>query len=360
MENMELTPRISPSFWLDKRVFVTGHTGFKGVWLCRVLHKLGAQVHGYALEPTEDRAMFNQCCAHQALDSSTIADVCDPETLHSVIQDIQPEVVFHLAAQSLVLESYRNPTDTFNVNVMGTLHVLEAIRKCRSVTSCVVVTTDKCYRNQEWEWGYRENDPLGGTDPYSSSKACAELLVESYRASFVTAGLPAVATARAGNVIGGGDWAEHRIIPDFFRALESGDVLRIRNPSAIRPWQHVLEPLAGYLLLAEKLANDKVGYATSWNFGPDQKGNETVQNLVEVLVARNPLKIEFNEGQTVELKESSLLMLDSSRAHKFLNWAPKFTLERALEETAAWYESYLQGNDMQMETDLQIQRYFSL
>ena len=360
MEDMELIPPVSPSFWQDKRVFVTGHTGFKGMWLCRVLHKLGARVHGYALEPTENRATFTQCFGHQALDSSTIGDVCDAETLHSVIKDIQPEVVFHLAAQSLVLESYRNPSETFNVNVMGTLHVLEAIRKCRSVASCVVVTTDKCYRNQEWEWGYRENDPLGGKDPYSSSKACAELLVESYRSSFSNAGLPAVATARAGNVIGGGDWAINRIIPDFFRAVESGDVLRVRNPSAVRPWQHVLEPLAGYLLLGEKLVSDRALYATSWNFGPDQKGNETVENLVRTLLSRNPLKIEFNEDRTAESKESNLLMLDSSRAHKFLNWAPKFTLERALEETACWYESYLQGKDMLIETDLQIERYFSL
>ena len=360
MENLEVNGQKSENFWHDKDVLVTGHTGFKGVWLCLLLHKLGARVHGYALPMEDTSNMFDQCSMSELLASSEMADICDGPKLKNALLRIQPQIVFHLAAQSLVLESYEYPIRTFDVNVMGTANLLEAVKHCLSVKSCVVVTTDKCYRNEEWEWGYRETDPLGGKDPYASSKACAELVVEAYRSSFLTSlGIP-VATARAGNVIGGGDWASNRIVPDFFRAAAAGEVLQIRNPTATRPWQHVLEPLAGYLALAEKLFKDGDFFASSWNFGPDLQGTETVETLVDHLLKSHPLKVDFVEKNSDCGKEANLLMLDSSRSRKFLEWDPKWSFHSSVDETASWYMSYLSGCDLRAKTVRQIEKYLCL
>lgn len=360
MENLEMSLQLSTNFWRDKNVLITGHTGFKGTWLSLLLHNLGARVHGYALPMEDSLNMFDQCSISELLASSVMGDICDGSKLKNAVLKIQPQIVFHLAAQPLVLESYQHPIRTFDVNIMGTANLLEAVKHCPSVKSCVVITTDKCYRNEEWEWGYRETDPLGGKDPYASSKACAELVVEAYRSSFLNLlGIP-VATARAGNVIGGGDWASNRIVPDFFRAASTGEVLQIRNPTATRPWQHVLEPLAGYLALAAKLYKDGDFFASSWNFGPDLHGTETVETLVDHLLKSHPLRVNFVEKNLDSGKEANLLMLDSSRSRKFLEWDPKWSFHSSVNETASWYMSFLSGHDMRKKTFHQIDKYLSL
>ena len=258
-------------FWRGKRVFLTGHTGFKGGWLAIWLESLGASVFGYALAPVTTPSLFEITRLDESVDS-ILADVRDAQKLSDAIRRAEPDIVFHLAAQPLVRASYRDPVETYSTNVMGTVHLLEAVRQTDSVRAVVVVTTDKCYDNREWEWGYRENDPLGGYDPYSSSKAAAELVTAAYRNSyFLASEVAAVASARAGNVIGGGDWSEDRLIPDIVRAVSDGKPVRIRNPDAIRPWQHVAEPLAGYIRLAQHLYTDGAGFAQAWNFGPEDR-----------------------------------------------------------------------------------------
>jgi CDP-glucose 4,6-dehydratase len=274
-------------FWKNKRVFLTGHTGFKGSWLSIWLDSLGANVHGYSLKPPTDPSLFNLCSIDR-FTNSTIGDIRNRDLLKATLQKAQPEIVFHLAAQPLVRESFKNPVETYETNVMGTVNLLDAVRACPSVKAVVIVTTDKCYENREWHWGYRENDPMGGYDPYSSSKGCAELVTAAYRQSFFN---PkdfdnhhiAVASARAGNVIGGGDWALDRLVPDCLKAILDGRKIIVRNPHAIRPWQHVLEPLRGYLLLAQKLFENGPQFAEAWNFGPDDRDCRPVIDVVSKL-----------------------------------------------------------------------------
>jgi CDP-glucose 4,6-dehydratase len=335
-------------FWKSKRVFLTGHTGFKGSWLALWLQHLGADVTGYALDSPTEPSLFHKAdvaaCMH-----SVIGNVRDAAILTSVMQSAQPEIVFHLAAQPLVRHSYADPVGTYETNVLGTIHLLEAVRKTPSVRGVVVITTDKCYENKEWIWPYRETDPLGGYDPYSSSKACAEIVTGSWRDSFFNPAQyaehkVAVASARAGNVIGGGDWASDRLIADIVRAFSSGKALEIRNPAATRPWQHVLEPLRGYLILAEKLHTGGVRYASAWNFGPHATDAQPVEWIVRYLSAKwgsgTQWTLDAHEhvyGAQV-LHEAQMLKLDWSKAHAALGWQPVLALPEALDYTLDWYQ----------------------
>lgn len=335
------------NFWRKKRVLITGHTGFKGAWLSIWLMKLGAEVFGYALKPPTSPSLFDLCGLDKELVSG-IGDVRDAKGLSDAVRKHQPEIVFHLAAQPLVLESYRRPVETYETNIMGTAHLLEAVRQCESVSAVVVVTTDKCYENREWHWGYRENDPLGGHDPYSVSKACAELITDSYRRSFFSSRAAgahgaAIASARAGNVIGGGDWAENRLIPDCVRALSAGETISIRNPGAVRPWQHVLEPLGGYLLLAQKLCEEGARFAEAWNFGPDDSGAKPVEWMVRNLCALWGKDAAYRICSVDQAHEANYLKLDCSKAKARLNWRPRWDLKRALRQIVMWTEACRAG-----------------
>lgn len=347
-------------FWLGKRVFITGHTGFKGGWLCLWLQSLGAEVHGYALEPPTDPNLFSIANVGERMAISTIADIRSAAKLTATMQAAQPEIVFHLAAQPLVRRSYAEPVETYAVNVMGTVNLLEAVRATPGARAVVVVTTDKCYENREREWSYRENEPLGGHDPYSSSKACAELVTAAYRRSFFEHAEVALASARAGNVIGGGDWASDRLIPDILRAFDSGTVLRIRSPHAIRPWQHVLEPLSGYLRLAERLYEnagaDRRAFAEAWNFGPADEDARPVSWIVERLTAGIP-GAAWTSDQAPQPHEASYLKLDSSKASARLGWRPRWRLPIALDKTLEWHAAWRQGGDMRQSTFSQIDEY---
>lgn len=349
---------MNAEFWRGRKVFVTGHTGFKGSWLAIWLKRLGAEVHGYATEPPTLPNLFTVANAVEDLARHTIADVRDGEALRAAMREAAPEVVFHLAAQPLVRYSYHDPVTTYAVNVMGTVHLLEAVRACESVRAVVVVTTDKCYENREWVWGYRESEPLGGRDPYSSSKACTELVTMAYRASFLAARSVAVGTARAGNVIGGGDWAADRLLPDFFRAVDSGKVLEVRNPGATRPWQHVLEPLSGYLLLAESLCADAAKYADAWNFGPRDMDARSVQWILEYVSTRVP-QSRWQHVGAEQVHEARSLRLDSSKAVLDLGWSPRWSLETALDRTVTWHARWVAGDDMHRACLEQIQEYES-
>lgn len=331
---------MTPSFWANKSLLVTGHTGFKGGWLSLWLTELGANVHGYSLTPSKP-SFFEETDLEPRLSSSTIGDILDVEKLANVFQDAKPEIVIHMAAQSLVKESYSDPLGTYATNVLGTLNVLEASRHTNTVKSIVNVTTDKCYENREWPWPYRENDPLGGYDPYSSSKACSEIAASAYRSSFLANENIHLACVRAGNVIGGGDWADYRLIPDFFRALAASDPLVIRNPDAIRPWQHVLEPLAGYLTVAERLFTDGAKYATAFNFGPERSETCSVGDVADLLCEKTSGP-RWVQDKTLQPHEAQILRLDSSKARSDLNWQPKWSLETALDMTVEWYMGWLQ------------------
>ena len=347
---------MNPSFWHKKRVFLTGHTGFKGGWMSLWLQSLGAEVTGYALAPSTLPNLFDEANIGEGM-KSIIGDVRDLPALQKAMQHARPEIVIHMAAQPLVRFSYEQPVDTFATNVMGTVHVLEAARQCRSVKSLVNVTTDKCYENREWVWGYREDEPMGGYDPYSSSKGCVELVSAAYRKSFfVDAGI-AMATARAGNVIGGGDWACDRLIPDILRALQAGEPVAIRNPHATRPWQHVLEPLSGYLVLAERLVIEGQAYAEGWNFGPHDEDARAVRWIVERLCAT------WGEGASWLLQsgnhphEANYLKLDISKARHRLQWSPRWSLDLALEKIIEWHRAWLAGQDMRTTCLNQIYQY---
>ncbi|MGI9179348.1 MAG: CDP-glucose 4,6-dehydratase [Longimicrobiaceae bacterium] len=329
-----------------RRVFLTGHTGFKGSWLALWLAELGAEVHGYALAPPTQPSLFAEAGIESRLASHRIADVRDAPALARALREIQPELVFHLAAQPLVRYSYAEPRETYEANVMGTVNLLEAVRGVDTVRVCQVVTTDKCYENREWVYAYRENDALGGYDPYSSSKACAELVVSAYRRSFFPPEhRVSLASARAGNVIGGGDWALDRIIPDCIRALEAERSIPVRNPQAVRPWQHVLEPLSGYLLLAARQWEEPARFADAWNFGPTAAGHLTVRELLELLLA------EWGEGEweTPDTEraaphEAGFLKLDITKANSLLGWYPVYDAAEAVRASVEWYrERYDSG-----------------
>ena len=333
-----------PQFWQGRRVLVTGHTGFKGSWLCLWLQALGARVHGLALAPPTNPALFEQARIAQGM-VSTLADVRDAAAVLRTVSEAEPEIIIHMAAQPLVRASYAEPVATYATNVMGTVHVLDAARQVGGVRAIVNVTTDKCYENVERLQGYHEDEPMGGHDPYSNSKGCSELVTSAYRKSFFAQGSTAVASARAGNVIGGGDWAQDRLIPDFLRAMGRGEPLLIRHPQAIRPWQHVLEPLSGYLLLAQRLHQQGQPWAQAWNFGPLDADARPVQWLVEQLVAQwgNGAHWQCDAGE--HLHEAHYLKLDITKAQQQLGWQPRWDLATALHKIIAWQQAWLAGGD---------------
>ncbi len=333
-----------PGFWHGKKVLVTGHTGFKGAWLTIWLHDMGAQVTGYALSPPTDPSLY-QIAAVDDLVNAIQGDVRDAQHLQAAIDETQPEIIFHLAAQSLVRESYAEPIQTYETNIMGTLHLLEAARHCASVKAIVNVTSDKCYDNKERATGYVEEDAMGGHDPYSSSKGCAELVTAAYRKSYLAECGIAVATARAGNVIGGGDWAEDRLIPDFFRAIDAGRSLQVRFPEAIRPWQHVLDPLGGYLLLAERLYNEGAEFAEAWNFGPPDSSTQSVAWILEILM-RSYKDFTWETVSQQQPHEALLLTLSSEKSSARLGWSPVWELEVALQKIVSWHEAWQAGDNI--------------
>ena len=332
------------NFFHGKKVFITGHTGFKGSWLCLWLSKLGAHVTGYALDPPTTPSLFELARVGELIESH-IADVRNAAALADAMLQAQPEIVIHMAAQPLVRDSYKIPVETYAVNVMGTVHLLEAVRRCPSVKAVVNVTTDKCYENREWAWGYRENEPMGGFDPYSSSKGCSELVTAAYRNSYFQHSV-ALATARAGNVIGGGDWATDRLIPDCISALLADEPVQIRNPHAIRPWQHVLEPLSGYLILAQRLYESGAEYAEGWNFGPGDDDAKPVELIVDRMCKLwgNGARYEIDAGDHPH--EAHYLKLDCSKARMCLGWQPRWNLEKALNNIIEWTNVYRSAGDL--------------
>ena len=357
---------MNPTFWRGKRVLLTGHTGFKGSWLALWLHTLGAEVVGYSLPAPTEPSLFELAEVARGM-RHVNGDVRDLAHLQTTLADSRAEVVIHMAAQSLVRRSYARPVETYETNVLGTVNVLEAVRQTNGVRAVVVVTSDKCYENREWVWGYREGEPLGGHDPYSSSKGCAELVTAAYRNSFFNQKgdsvdrqtVPAVASARAGNVIGGGDWAEDRLVPDIMRAVMANEAVVVRSPDAVRPWQHVLDPLAGYLLLAERLCGaDGARYADAWNFGPADADAKPVRWIVERVTKT------WGEGARWQLDaaashphEAHYLKLDCSKANALLGWRPRWQIAAALDATVAWYKAYQAEQNVRDMTIAQINSY---
>ena len=350
---------MNSAFWQGKRVFVTGHTGFKGSWLLLWLQSLGAEVTGYALAPSTSPSLFEVARVGEAM-TSLIADIRDLPTLQQAMRDARPDIVIHMAAQALVRHSYQNPVETYSTNVMGTVHVLEAVRHSPGVKAVVVVTTDKCYENKEWVWGYREDEPMGGHDPYSNSKGCAELVVSAYRRSFLQDQGVALASARAGNVIGGGDWAADRLVPDILRAFEAKQPVAVRNPHAIRPWQHVLEPLSGYLTLAERLYDQGQEFAQGWNFGPSEEDAKPVGWIVAqmAMLWGDNATWQIDNGQHPH--EANYLKLDISKARNRLHWQPELRLGDALRWIVDWVKLSQTGADMREYTLAQIHAFQAL
>jgi len=350
-------------FWKGKQVLITGHTGFKGSWLCLLLHQLGARLNGYALDPPTKPSLFVEAKIDDLV-SSTISDIRDYNNLLNTVKQVQPEIVIHLAAQPLVRESYKNPIETYSTNVMGTVHLLEACRHVKSIKAIVNVTTDKCYENREWHWGYRENEPMGGYDPYSNSKGCSELVTAAYRNSFFHVkeynehGV-ALASARAGNVIGGGDWASDRLIPDFIRAIMKGEEITIRSPYAIRPWQHVLEPLTGYLVLAEKLFSEGVKFAEAWNFGPEDSDVKNVEGVIKTICELWGQGASYKLDTNPQPHEANFLKLDCSKSKAELGWIPKWDLDMTLKNIVDWNKAWLGKQDIRKVTEEQINTYYS-
>ncbi len=347
-------------FWKGRRILLTGHTGFKGAWLSIWLQKHGAQLIGYALPPPTDPGLF--ALGQVAADMVSITgDVRDLAHLKTVLSDHHPDIVIHLAAQALVRKSYVEPVETFQTNVMGTVNVLEAARSCDSVRVVLIVTSDKCYDNREWIWPYRENEPLGGSDPYSSSKAAAELATTAYRRSFFDTkddSVPRIASVRAGNVIGGGDWARDRLVPDCIQAFTEGRPLELRYPRAVRPWQHVLGPLAGYMTLAERLFRDQTGlFCEAWNFGPDPDDNAQVGDVAARVALLWGAGSAIRAAEGTPPRESAILRLDATKARTLLGWRPVWGLSRAIEETVSWYKAWTAGDDMRAFTLDQIAAY---
>lgn len=348
MEDLVKMRKVDLEFWKGKRVFLTGHTGFKGSWLSLWLHSMGAVVKGYSLEPNTNPSLYS-ILNLDALITSEIGDIRDLSKVKESLVAFKPEIVIHMAAQPLVRYSYKEPIETYSTNIMGTVNILEAIRSCNSVKSVVVVTTDKVYENKEWCWGYRENEPLGGYDPYSSSKGCAELVTAAYRQSFFSSSdSPSVATARAGNVIGGGDWSEDRLIPDAIRAFDQNLPIVIRNPLSTRPWQHVLEPLCGYLILAEKLYIEGKKYAQAWNFGPEDTDCKSVQWILDELIKIWSSNASWVLDGKANPHEAHFLKLDCSKAKNELNWCPKWDISKVLQMIKNWNTNFRDGNDMKI------------
>ena len=352
---------VKPSFWKGKRVLLTGHTGFKGSWMSLWLQAMGAQVSGYALPPPTNPSLFDIARVGDGMRSVT-GDIRDLDKLRAAFAEHRPEIVFHMAAQSLVRYSYQNPVDTYSTNVMGTVHLLEAVRHSTGVRAVVNITTDKCYENREWDWGYRENEPMGGYDPYSNSKGCSELVSAAYRSSFFNSDRHgehgvALATVRAGNVIGGGDWAQDRLIPDILGAFEEGRRVAIRNPHAIRPWQHVLEPLRGYLMLAERLYEDGTIFAEGWNFGPNDEDAKPVGWIVAQMAALWGQDAQWKLDADAHPHEANYLKLDISKARNRLGWHPALRLTDSLKLIIDWSRHRQGGADMRDLTLRQIQDY---
>lgn len=348
------------NIYRNKKVFITGHTGFKGSWLSIWLQTLGAKVCGYSLKPNTNPSMYQELDIENKIEKSIIGNILDYEKLEDSINDFQPEIIFHLAAQPIVRLSYKEPKLTYETNVIGTLNVLEVARKCKSVRAFVNVTTDKCYENKEIARGYKEDEPMGGYDMYSSSKGCVEIMSSSYRRSFLQEeDSMSMATARAGNVIGGGDWAEDRLIPDCIRYINQNKAIEIRNPIAVRPWQHVLEPLSGYLLLGQKLLETGKDYAEGFNFGPNEESVLKVSEVAQKIIDN------YNKGEVIvhkkdNLHEANLLMLNIEKAKTVLNWTPTYTANEAIKETVEWYKHfYAKDTDMYQYTIQQIKNYSS-
>ena len=355
---------VNLAFWRDKRVFLTGHTGFKGSWLSLWLEQLGAKVSGYALNPPTEPNLFGLANVAHGIDSY-LGDIREFSALKNALDQASPEIVIHMAAQSLVRQSYETPVDTYSVNIMGTVYLLEAIRSAKNIKAVVVVTSDKCYENREWLWSYRENEPMGGYDPYSNSKGCAELVTAAYRSSFFNLGDylnhgVAISTARAGNVIGGGDWAKDRLVPDTVKAFEQNYEMQIRNPNAIRPWQHVLEPLSGYLMLAEALYNFGPDFAEAWNFGPNEEESKTVSWVVETIAKYWGQEAKWKSCLEANLHEANFLKLDISKAKSRLGWKPRLDLEQSLAMVVEWSQKRCAGNNMRDFTLQQISNYQAL
>lgn len=363
MKNDKDTFKPFGGFFEGKKVLITGHTGFKGAWLSLYLHMLKADVYGYALEPNTSPSLFN-VAGLENLVKSEFGDVRDLPKLRSFIKQVNPDIVIHMAAQSLVRESYNSPVDTYSTNVMGTVNLLEACRDVSSVRAILNVTTDKCYENMEWHWGYRENDQLGGYDPYSNSKACSELVTSAYRNSFYnSSGLNGrsvnIATARAGNVIGGGDWANDRLIPDFIRAISEKRSVVIRSPFAVRPWQHVLEPLTGYLTLVISLFSEDSDFSGSWNFGPTESDAKPVVWVTESICLMWGEGANYEIDSNLQPHEAKYLKLDCSKARTELGWNSRWDISQALQRIVDWNKAYLKGVDMRDYTERQIEDYLN-
>ena len=349
------------NFWSGRRVFITGHTGFKGSWLSLWLTQLGAEVTGFALQPSTTPSLYELLGLSKSIDS-IIADVTNPGSIEAALVKAKPEIVFHMAAQPLVRQSYIDPYNTYLTNVMGTVNVLQSLRAINSVRSFVNITTDKCYENNEWLWGYRESEPLGGFDPYSSSKACSELITAAFRSSYFNTELHSrhklgIATARAGNVIGGGDWAADRLMPDILNSFGAERPVVLRNPNAIRPWQHVLEPLRGYLILAHQLFINGANMSEPWNFGPADSEAQTVEWVVDKMAKLWGNGASWEIDSSVQPHEAHFLKLDISKAKHHLNWHPKLNLEGSLEMIVDWERARLDGDDMKNVTIAQIKKY---
>ena len=337
---------VTPDFWKGKKVFLTGHTGFKGSWLSLWLQSMGADLMGYALAPPTTPALFDEARVGDGMQSH-IGDIRDLQAITRSMVDYGPDILIHMAAQPLVRLSYKQPVETYATNVMGTVHVLEAARQCPGLRAIVNVTTDKCYENREWEWGYREDEPMGGHDPYSNSKGCMELVTSAYRNSFFGKDQPvALASARAGNVIGGGDWAEDRLIPDILTAFEKQQPVVIRNPQATRPWQHVLEPLSGYLVLAENLWARGQDVAQGWNFGPKDEDARPVDWILDHMVNTWGEGASWALDRNPQPHEARYLKLDVSKARAYLHWSPTWSLETTLAYIVKWHRAWLSGNDV--------------
>jgi CDP-glucose 4,6-dehydratase len=350
-----LDKMVDPSFYKGKRVFVTGHTGFKGAWLCRILTGMGAEVTGYALEPPEGPNLFSLSGVESSMDS-VIGDIRDMERLTEAFKKSNPEIVIHMAAQPIVLDGYKQPAYTYDVNVMGTVNILECVRLCGGVKSFLNVTTDKVYRNNEWEWGYRESDALDGFDPYSNSKSCSELVTGSYKNAFFADGKTAISTARAGNVIGGGDFAPDRIIPDCVRAALKGELIAVRSPHSVRPYQHVLEPLSAYLLIAQGQYGD-VSLADCYNVGPDDCDCVSTGTLADLFCKEWSKEQRWESEDLGGPHEAGYLKLDCSKIKRTFGWKPRWNVSEAVEKTVEWTKAYLTGGDIRKVMDSQIEAY---